>query len=1266
MTAPVPPPEPNRFAIETTLGSGGMGVVYAAWDRRVERRVALKTFHEISGDAVYRIKNEFRALADIHHENLVRLDELHFEEGRWFFTMELVSGESFRSYVSPGSDVVAPVLAPAASGTLTATAIPKRVLGEADTVPSVRPSEHQRGARAFDEARLRGATAQLVAGLAHLHDLGRVHCDVKPSNVLVTKEGRVVLLDFGLARLWNNDGTSSATHGKVEGTIAYMAPEQAAGERPSPAADLYAVGAMLYESLAGRLPFEGSIVQVLAEKQRSAPPRRFAPNVPEDLASLAMDLLERDPKARPTCDQVIERLGASAPVMSGPRSTGEIFVGRTKELRALERSFDESRGALRSVFVRGQAGVGKSALARTFAAQARMRNGAVVFASRCHEQEALPLKAVDGIVDDLSHHLLASSEVDAALAIPREIAALVQAFPALARVPVVERAARVTPGVPLSPEQRDRAADALVEMLRVVARNRPVILLADDLQWADDASWPFLAKLMADVTLPILFLATARPASDAEHEPLRRLAARGVPQERIEVLELDGLPEEDSIALLNQTVSSALDVARARVLAAESKGHPLFLKELSRLVASDPTGNRPVTLISALDARIAALSARERDVLETVCLAGSAIDLAAVTRALGLPTLDGDFAVQQLKGSQLLRLEARGDARFAEPYHDRIREVVESRLEDAQERRVERHEAIGRALFDLTPERARGTVLFTIVDNFNRAATRRNTPEARAELARLNLEAAKRAADATAHAQALAYLERSVDLLGADRWREEEDLAFEIEATRMETQHVSGDVAAGRRAFRELAERATSPEKIGRIYAVKVQLESNTDSDSQALDDNCEGMAKLGFPSKRGPGVLRKIYELLKTSWKLRGWDPGDIAALPVATDPRLSAAARIGIAGGVARYRMDTSMLFVQSMQWIRIAIDRGLSFNTPNSLLGYAMFLAGARRNFARAGEFARAAMKIVTRVGDERNILAELIMGFWLLPWLRPWKESIASLKRTANEDRRVGEYLWVNTAMIGIAFIEAWLGSNVDTLSVAAKAARDDASAMRWRDHVTALDHLYRWGEMISGRNADDPLRAFPPPEDASARLTALEASWLRMQAEFHFGTREAAHAVSHALQNEDTMAFALVGVLNARFYRALSARARMKDAGFFQRIRLRRDIKEAMRLVGRAARSCPENFRARLLLLEADTARVDGSAAEVDRRFADAIACATETESLQPLAMAHELWAEALLERGDARAAEQVSLACEAWERYGAPRIARRVEERLRA
>ena len=227
----------ERFRVLRRLGAGGMGVVYAVHDGVRDEAVALKTLLRARPADVSRLKREFRSLSDVAHLNLVCLHELVVEPENCFFTMELVDGLSVSEYVR------APVADAGTTGV-----------------------EGQRA----DPGLVRSVLRQLVAGLSALHGKGKLHRDIKPSNIMVRRDGRLVILDFGLM----SDalpGTAVADD-RMAGTPAYLAPEQHAGADPSEASDWYAVGVTLYEALTGRLPFDGSWHELRAHKSHSDPP----------------------------------------------------------------------------------------------------------------------------------------------------------------------------------------------------------------------------------------------------------------------------------------------------------------------------------------------------------------------------------------------------------------------------------------------------------------------------------------------------------------------------------------------------------------------------------------------------------------------------------------------------------------------------------------------------------------------------------------------------------------------------------------------------------------------------------------------------------------------------------------------------------------------------------------------------------------------------------------------------------------------------------
>ncbi|EDM76186.1 serine/threonine protein kinase, partial [Plesiocystis pacifica SIR-1] len=374
------------YRIDRRLGAGGMGEVFLAQRLSDQRRFALKVLSQTHAARLYRFKREFRALADVRHDNLVALEELVvMPDGRAFFTMEVVEGVAFVDYVRQG----------VGNGQL----------------PNL--------------VRLNRALRQLITGVRHLHRAGFVHRDLKPSNVLITREGRVVILDFGLiSELAQPSHPSSdegmTRDGQIMGTPAYMAPEQAGEANHGPPVDYYAVGVMLFECLTGTLPFRGQILDILIDKRHGSVPslrERLHESAPssktfEALEDLCRRALSPAPGERPKAEAWLAALGVagspSPASASAPRAASgnqAPFVGREAELAVLRDALATIRSRLEpvAVHIRGDSGLGKSALVLRFLDQARAEApGLAVLRGRCLERESVPYKGIDAVVDALA------------------------------------------------------------------------------------------------------------------------------------------------------------------------------------------------------------------------------------------------------------------------------------------------------------------------------------------------------------------------------------------------------------------------------------------------------------------------------------------------------------------------------------------------------------------------------------------------------------------------------------------------------------------------------------------------------------------------------------------------------------------------------------------------------------------------------------------------------------------------------------------------
>ena len=666
----------GRFTIQARIGEGGMGVVYRARDQDSGTDVACKTLSRTSAAGIYRLKQEFRALIDVVHPNLVRLHELFCDDGLWFFTMELVGGVPFNRYVHG------------------------------------------------DEAKLRDGLRQLATGVAAVHRAGKLHRDLKPPSVLVTHTGRVVILDFGLVRPAPelSEDTTFETGGA--GTPAYMAPEQLEPGGATTASDWYAVGVMLYEALCGELPFTGAPVKILMDKRSVAP----APvmGAPDDLAELCASLLKPRAADRPPAAEILAKLGAHEPARAGGSwadddPSARIIVGRDEELDRLRQAYAASTsGAPTTAYVCGSSGIGKTALIDHFLAELRRTTDAAILSGRCYERESVPYKALDPLIDALAVFLGGLPDAEAAGLVPREVAALCLVFPSLAQVPVIGRSSSGA-SLPADPlEVRRRAFRALKVLLGRIACRQPLVLFIDDLQWGDLDSAAVLAELFDPPDPPSLLLLGSYRSADAPGSAFLQALLHGPQTDRVRApvrVDLSPLDVADAITLAHTLLGDEGEPAEAESIAREAKGNPFFVGELIRYASANEHARQKhestPSLTDVVHARVSTLPAPARSLLELLALATRPTARQVAIDASGLAD-GGQAAIDLLLSEKLIRATFAGERAALETYHDRIRETVAKKL--PAERACALHLRLGLEL-----ERAAESPPDVLAEHFHRA-----------------------------------------------------------------------------------------------------------------------------------------------------------------------------------------------------------------------------------------------------------------------------------------------------------------------------------------------------------------------------------------------------------------------------------------------------------------------------------------------------------------------------------------------------------------
>ncbi|HVR30639.1 MAG TPA: protein kinase, partial [Thermoanaerobaculia bacterium] len=609
----------GRYQLGRLLGEGATKRVYSGRDLRLDREVAIAFVSTATLDQAgrVRIEREAQAMARLgDHPNVVTVYDVLEESGAIYVITQLMSGGDL----------------------------------------ATRIAQHPGGRLGIEEAV--AIAVQICRALEHAHGRGIVHRDLKPANVWLTGDTTAKLGDFGLAVA--ADQTRVTAPGTIVGTVDYMAPEQVLGKPADVRSDLYALGATLYKMLTGQAPFTADDpIAVLSQHLHTPPvaPSFRNADVPRGLELVILDLLAKDPAARPAGAAIVRGrlqavtstpMAASAPIAAPApnpldRLAGGVYVGRTAEVARLRRLFEDTlSGSFRLLLVAGEPGIGKTRTVEELVTYARMR-GAEALWGRCQEDRGAPpfwpwLQIVRAWIRDREPRELLATLGPGASDLASAVPELHEILPGLAPPP------------PLDAEQeRFRLFESAVALLRGAALRRPLLVVLDDLHWADEASLlllQFVARELGPARL--LLVGTYRDLELRRRHPLAETLAELARVQGVERVQLRGLSAEDIGSFIAQT--AAVEPPRALVEAVhrQTEGNPFFVQEVVRLLAAEGRLERmrnvdswsleiPQGVREVIGRRLNRLSAGANETLAVASVLGRELDLATLKRVSQRP-----------------------------------------------------------------------------------------------------------------------------------------------------------------------------------------------------------------------------------------------------------------------------------------------------------------------------------------------------------------------------------------------------------------------------------------------------------------------------------------------------------------------------------------------------------------------------------------------------------------------------------------------------
>lgn len=597
------------FILTRVIGNGGMGVVHEAIDLRNAVQVAVKVMRRGDPFSIYQFKEEFTWLSKLNHPNLVRLFDTFSENHNRYFSMELVEGKDIRKWF-------------------------QRIRAKK------RKSDPWQA--------LKHVLRQTASAIHFLHEKGVIHCDVKPSNLLITRRKRAVLLDLGLAL---REGAARTTVGDLVGTLQYMAPEVIEGGKPTRASDWYSFGILIFETVADcyppvKLDLDAEEIQDKYTFNQQLFNEQLL-TVDPQIASLLRDLLTPNADDRPTGSQILRRLGGFEEDAAPLNSECQI-VGRQSEVEKIQAAYEASKESASALVVHGETGFGKTTIVEDWR-NVHVDESALQVNVECFRQDHTALRLLNSIVQELAEVLVGKEDQYWRESLEQHAETIANEFPQIHQLLEEDLVINQTKPAVLNEESRQQAIDHLLLWLEEISLRERLLITADNCQWADIESLQILARLVSSSMFRGFVLLVEDNSESNLIDILDRSTSRlGDQSLSCDIVYVGPLDQDDSIAVVNQLAElseSSVSPEIAKSIADRSGGSTFILEQLFATYAhfvKESSGTDEEWLSKAPESKVqqgfSQLPSHSETVLQYLAVAGEPVyfyQLEMASRILG-------------------------------------------------------------------------------------------------------------------------------------------------------------------------------------------------------------------------------------------------------------------------------------------------------------------------------------------------------------------------------------------------------------------------------------------------------------------------------------------------------------------------------------------------------------------------------------------------------------------------------------------------------
>ncbi|AFZ10735.1 multi-sensor signal transduction multi-kinase (plasmid) [Oscillatoria nigro-viridis PCC 7112] len=1165
--------------------------------------------------------------------------------------------------------------------------------------------------------------------LGKIHAAHVIHKDINPGNIVFNpRTGVVKIIDFGIATRFSRTNPTFKSLYLLEGTPAYLSPEQTGrmNRMLDYRTDFYSLGATFYKLLTGQLPFPTQYLLELVHCHIATPPippHELNATIPQPVSNLILKLMAKNAEDRyqsawgikadlERCAQQLAEMGQINAISLGRQDVSEQFripqklYGREAEIAALWVAFDRvvgSKAVREMMLVSGYSGIGKTALVQELFRPITAKHGYFIWGKFDQFRRNIPYSAIVDALQKLVQQLLGEPNEQVELWRSRLLSALGSNGQIIVDViPEVEFIIGKQPPVPEvgATEAQNRFNLTFQRFVRVFcAKEHPLVIFLDDLQWIDSATLKLIELILLDEQTQSLFLIGAYRDHEVSptHSLILMLESLRNQGAAIQEITLTPLTLEPLTQLVAETLHRNPDAVRslAQVVLRKTEGNPFFVGEFLKLLygenlltfdAQQLSWQCNLTEIEAQDitANVVELLLRQLQKLpeatqQILCIAaciGAEFDLETLAIVCEKsPKAIFQDLLEAIQAGLIQPLSDLDEDLLVQEYkflHDRVQQAAYALIDESQKQVV--HLQIGRNLLEKTSPEQRSDRLFEIIDHLNQGLELVTAQSERTEIARLNLMAGQKAKVATAYEAAFKYFTTGFHLLNSESWQSEYDLTLALYSEAAEAAYLQGHFDEMEQLVEVVLDRGKTVVDKVQAYDSRIQGYLSQGNLKEVLKTGLEALKFLGIDLIENPSQADIQRELESTAALLAEREIEDLINLPEMTAPEPLAAMSILANMGSAVFITLPTLWILIVCKRVNLSVNYGSTTWSPHSYVAYASVLCGVVQDIELGYKFGQLALSLAERLHSKKgNSKTLMFSSFHILHWKVHLRRTITFLVDAYQNAVETGDFESAGYTAYFVCHNSFFAGEKLTqleqktaTYSKAINQIRRESPsnwlAILWQTILNLLDRSENPSRLV-GRvcNEEEALPHALAVKDGSAikMLYLYKVILHYLFEDYHQAIQTGILARQHF---EEVTAITVLPVFC--FYHSLALLSLSLDASNSEKLAWLNSVNTNQEKMQKWAEHAPMNYLHKFYLVEAEKARVLGQFPDAEEFYERAIAGAAENEYIQEEALAYELAAKHYLARGREKIAQTyMKEAHYCYDRWGATAKVKDLETR---